>query len=163
MPAAVGVPEMTPVEELMESPGGSPEAEKFVPACVAVTVKMNGDPELPVASATEFTAGETPGVISPTTWMSPDELKLDVGTTPEARTKKGVAVGATRPVICHVDWFTFVPWPTTVQVTSSVDSSKSTPPRLGAPPPCVQVRVDKSVLAAIVSVTGSVLANRTIS
>jgi hypothetical protein len=86
VPAAVGIPEITPVDGLMVSPGGRPDAEKLVPAWVAVTVKLNGVPELPVAWDMELTRGVELARISCTTWIRPEELNWEDGTMPEART-----------------------------------------------------------------------------
>ena len=49
VPAAWGMPEMTPVDVLTESPGGSPVALKLVGLLLAVIVYLNDVPTVPVA------------------------------------------------------------------------------------------------------------------
>ena len=49
VPAVVGVPEITPVDELMDNPAGSPDALNEVGVLDPVTVNENAAPVVPLA------------------------------------------------------------------------------------------------------------------
>ncbi|HTU01973.1 MAG TPA: hypothetical protein VMG58_09160, partial [Candidatus Sulfotelmatobacter sp.] len=142
VPAPVGVPEMTPVVEFMLSPGGRPEAENEVGSRVAVTVKVNGMPDVPAACDAELMTGIARTFSAWVVSMMPDELYREDGDTPIASTRKVVDPVEGRPEIRHVAPSADVAWPADVKCVPSADRSNSTDESAGAPPPRVHVMVD---------------------
>jgi hypothetical protein len=115
VPAPVGVPEMTPVAEFMLSPGGRPEAEKKVCGREAVTVKLNGVPELPDACGAELMTGIARTSTASVASIRPDELYREDGETPTASTRKVFDLVGERPESSQVAPSSVVAWPATVK------------------------------------------------
>src|ERR1700733_7938457 len=125
---------MTPVDGLIVSPSGRPEAEKKVGERVPATVKVKGVPWLPAAFPEDVMPGAASTSTLSITWSIPFELNRDAGMIPVARSWKVVAPRGATPVRGLVAGFIAGPAPAVTKWTPSVDSSNSTDEKEGALP-----------------------------